>query len=321
MKTKSLLLVAVLFAFIFASCSSDDKKEDPNIDVTGISVDQETLSVEVESTATLVASLAPAGATGDVSWSSSDPSVASVNNGVIIGLKTGEATIAASHGAFSASCVITVTPKTIDPEDLPASLKGSNYHVVHMDGISFEYISDKVVNDFRPDEENKFLYVWENTFSAGTSSGLNFYGQAEGWISLVVGSVGWSGAGYNVATGYGDIDMTDLYANPEDYYFHAAFKSASESSYLLIFEDGASAAKVCIGSSDFNDAGTIFPAYADFTRDNEWHSVEIPVTKLKELGLFYNDIFQNKNVLSFLAGGVSGTTFDMDAAFFYKKAE
>jgi len=312
---KRTIISTVLFAIMalsFTGCGGDD------IEVTGISLDQATLQVPVESTGALIATLEPEGAKGDVQWSSSDPSVAAVNNGIVTGLKQGTATVAASFGIFSATCEVTVTPKQLDPNNLPASLKGSNYHIIQIDETSYGYIQNKVVNDFRPDDNFKNLWVWEATFLGGTPSGLNFYGMTEGWVSLVVSNVGWSGAGYNVAAGFGDINMTDLYANPNDYVFHIALKSAQpSSSYLFIFTDKTSEAKVCIGSAAIEG----IEPYMDFTRDNEWHSIEIPVSYLNTLGLFYNAAFSDVNILAFLAGGVQGTTLDMDAVFFYKKAE
>ena len=321
MKTKAFFILAMSLVFVLftTSCDGDD---DEIITVSGISIDKTTLEVKVEASATLIATLEPKGATGDIAWSSSDPAVASVNNGVVIGLQTGTATVVASHGAFSASCEVTVVAKPVDPNDLDASLRGSNYTIIQIDETSSGYIQDKVINDCRPDDTNKFLYVWDNTFTTGTPSGLNFYGQSEGWVSLVVGNVGWSGAGYNAGAGATAIDLTDMYNNPDDYVFHIAFKSSqANSSYLLIFADGASEAKICIGPTAFVDAGVSYEPYANFTRDNEWHAIEIPAKKFRELGLFYNTAFNDVNVFAFLAGGTAGTTLDFDAAFFYKKAE
>lgn len=323
MNSKNLFLI--LFstaALLFASCGGDN---DEAFVATGISLDKETLEVPLESSAAIVATLEPSGAIGAIEWSTSDPTVVAVNNGIVTALKIGTANVVAVHGAYSASCEVTVTPKEINPDDLPASLKGSDYYLFHLDGTSSLYIEDKILEDMRPDdiEGSKNLYVWENTFLGGISNGLNYFGQSEGWISLIVGSAGWSGAGYNVGANYeGLIDMTNMFDNPDDYYFHIAFKSEQlSSSYLFIFSDGTSEAKVCIGSSAFEDAGTSYEPYADFTRDNEWHSIEIPVTHLNTLGLFYNEAFKDANVLAWLAGGTQGTTLDMDAMFFYKKAE
>ncbi len=316
MKFRTLFPLFILFFAMFTySC-----KKDEIINVTGITLDSTTLELSEQTSAQLVATLEPAGAEGTITWSSSDPSIAAVNNGVVTAIKEGTATVVAAYGAFSASCEVTVTPYQIDPNDLPASLKGTNYHLIHIDELSYEYIKDDIDNDFRVDDLNTFLYVWDNTFLGETSSGSNFYGQTEDWISLSVTNIGWSGAGYNVSAGFGDIDMTDMYANPEDYVFHMGLKSAQpSSSYLFIFTDGNAEAKICIGSGNFVDGDITYVPYTDFARDNEWHEIEIPLTKLNELGVFYNETFQDVNILAFLAGGIQGTTLDMDAIFFYKK--
>lgn len=313
-KAFTLLLLSLSLSFI-TSC---DKDEETKVEATGIVLDQSELSIEKESTTLLTATLTPSGATGDIEWSSSDPSVAAVVDGIVTALKIGEATVVATHGAFSANCVVTVTPKELDPGDLPESLQGSDYYIVHLDESTSPFIEGKISEDFRPDEVSKFLYVWDDTFSAGTPNGLNFYDQAEGWVSLIVGNVGWSGAGYNVSADYGEIDMTNLYNNPEDYVFHIALKSGQEySSFMFIFSDGTSEAKIVVGPAPLED---IAPTM-EFPRDNEWHSLEIPVTKLNELGVFYNEPFSDVNIFAFLAGGVQGVTLDLDACFFYKKAK
>ena len=48
-------------------------------------------------------------------WSSSDPSIASVDGGVVSALKVGEAVITATAGGASATCEITVTESTVAP--------------------------------------------------------------------------------------------------------------------------------------------------------------------------------------------------------------
>ncbi|MGQ1947102.1 Ig-like domain-containing protein [Geofilum sp. OHC36d9] len=320
MKMKTLFMALLSFAVLMLASCSDDDNDNETIEVTGISLDSDSLEIELESAAVLIATLEPAGAEGDITWTSSDPTIAAVADGVVTGLKIGTATVVASHGIYSASCEIEIMPQQLDADDLPESLQGSNYYPIQLDASTYEYIKDKVVVDLRPNEETKFLYVWESTLITGSPSGLNFYGQAESWVSLVVSNVGWSGAGFFVGDDFGVIDMTDLYANPQDYVFHVALKSAQEtSSYLFKFKDGESSVGICIGSSVFVDGDSSFEPYADFTRDNEWHSIEIPVTKLNELGLFYSNTFSNNNVLEVLAGGTSGTTLDLDAMFFYKK--
>ena len=74
--------------------------------VTSIEM-QTTASVVAGSDVTLVATTAPQ-ANFNLVWSSSDKNVATVENGVVTAVAEGEATITASMGAVSATCVVTV---------------------------------------------------------------------------------------------------------------------------------------------------------------------------------------------------------------------
>ena len=84
------------------------------VDPTGIELDQATLEIEEGMTGQLVASILPAGASGVVTWESSDPTVATVsNNGVVLGVAAGTATITVKVGTFSATCAVTVKASTV----------------------------------------------------------------------------------------------------------------------------------------------------------------------------------------------------------------
>ena len=81
-----------------------------HIDPTGITLDKSTASVEAGKTTQLTATLQPSGATGTVTWTSSNSSIASVNNnGRVTGVAEGTATITATCGDYHASCTVTVT--------------------------------------------------------------------------------------------------------------------------------------------------------------------------------------------------------------------
>ncbi len=78
--------------------------------VTSITLDKTSLSMKVGETATLTATVKPDDATDKtVAWSSSDESVAKVDNGKVAALKSGKATITAKCGDKTAECVVTVT--------------------------------------------------------------------------------------------------------------------------------------------------------------------------------------------------------------------
>ncbi|MGM9814392.1 MAG: S8 family serine peptidase [Candidatus Enteromonas sp.] len=101
------------------------------VEVESLSLDQHALTIDpsIPSTATLKATLSPSNASGEIVWSSSDETIATVNNGVVTGLKAGQATITASvkdHLEIKDTCVVTVL-------DAPA------YTGLRVEGLSSTY--------------------------------------------------------------------------------------------------------------------------------------------------------------------------------------
>lgn len=305
---KQIYFLVFAFAGIFlSSCETP---------ITGISISEASLNMAVGDTATLTAAIIPADAEGIVSWSTSNADVVTVTDGMLIAKGQGEATVTATVKDFSASCTVTVEPAK---GDYSASLKGSNYYLFFLDGVTAANIADKVVADYRPDETTRFLWVWDATYIAGESTGPNFYGEVEPWTSLAVSNIGWSGAGLNCSDLAALDQMATITDNASDYYLHIGIRSKDNATHLIGL-DGQSKAAIAIGASSFVDNGTVFEPYTDFTRDGEWQQIEIPVTVLKEKGLLYTTGNTSpKNVFWFLSGGVTGVTFDIDAIFFYKK--
>lgn len=79
--------------------------------VSSITLDQGGLSLQPGGSATLVATVGPENATDKtVSWSSSNPSVATVENGKVTAVAVGEAMITAKAGDLTAECKVTVNP-------------------------------------------------------------------------------------------------------------------------------------------------------------------------------------------------------------------
>lgn len=75
--------------------------------VTALSLSASTSTLTAGDTATITATVTPSGA--PVSWSSSNPSVASVDGGVITAKSAGVAIVTATAGAYSAQCTVTVS--------------------------------------------------------------------------------------------------------------------------------------------------------------------------------------------------------------------
>lgn len=78
--------------------------------VSGISLNKTTLEIPLEKTETLTANIIPADATprGEITWSSSNTDVATVDAGTVTALSMGSTTITASLEGFKAECAVTV---------------------------------------------------------------------------------------------------------------------------------------------------------------------------------------------------------------------
>lgn len=74
---------------------------------TAISLSSSSESIVKDETATITATTTPSGQ--HVTWSSSNPAVATVSSGVITAVAVGTAVITATSGNYSASCAVTVT--------------------------------------------------------------------------------------------------------------------------------------------------------------------------------------------------------------------
>lgn len=308
MKQTKFFILTAFIAVLFTACKSE-------IEVTGVTLNEASASVAIKDTIELVATVLPKGAKGDVVWSSSNEAIAKVVDGKVIGISLGKTNIKATVGTFSAVCEVTVTKEVVD---FKSSLNGTEYFLISMDGITAAKLGNKIKADFRPDELNNFLYIWDNTFTPGTTSGPNAFGEVEPWVSLRVGTNGWSGAGFNSKSPASLDKLIPITTNTDKYFFHMAIRSKSTATFVFAL-DGQSNVRFAVGPAAFNDNGTLIQPLADFPRDGEWQKIEIPMSTLKTNGLLYSTGATERNVLWFLAGGVTGTELNIDGVFIYKK--
>ena len=97
-----------------ATCTVTVKEEVVVIPVTGISLDKTVLELTVDDQVTLSATVSPANATNkQVRWSTSNASVAGVDQGKVTAVAPGEAviTVTTEDGGFTANCTVTVKDK------------------------------------------------------------------------------------------------------------------------------------------------------------------------------------------------------------------
>ena len=82
-----------------------------SITMTGITLNKNSITIHKSNTETLIATISPSTVLNKtVTWSSSNTTVATVNNGVVTAVKAGTCiiTVTTQDGAFSASCNVTV---------------------------------------------------------------------------------------------------------------------------------------------------------------------------------------------------------------------
>ena len=97
----SICMIACL-AFSVVACKPNSESNNPKDRIT---LNEESISLEVYSTYTLTADTN----VSSVTWSTSDASIATVDGGVVSALSIGSATITATAGSASATCMVTVT--------------------------------------------------------------------------------------------------------------------------------------------------------------------------------------------------------------------
>lgn len=188
----------------------------------------------------------------------------------------------------------------------------------------------KTVHEYATNDETRWLYIWDNTFIAGdgTAPGVDF--QTDGHVALSVGTVGWSGAGFNQNKDGVGMDFSGL---SDETRLHLGYSAASNPvksiGITLLDRDKKNAddkneiantpAHFSIGTP-FVDGGETWPSVGAAPTD-EWQAVDISFADLKKL--YPKFAVQpvsdwTGNYLAFLCGSVTGQNIEFDAFYFYQ---
>jgi len=141
------------------------------IAVTGVSLNKTTTSLPLNATEQLTATIAPSNATDKiVSWSSSNPAIATVVNGLVKAVSQGTAniTVTTRDGNFSATCPVRVRPAQTDSYLVRLSAVGKDIDVTEE---NLEYIADCGETEVSLDiEVSQFaFYTVDNVAYSGQS--------------------------------------------------------------------------------------------------------------------------------------------------------
>lgn len=302
--------MAALALVGFSSC------KDKNDDNKSLELTETSISMKVGETHQLVANVTVE------TWSTSDEKVATVDKGMVTAVAEGTAIISATAKGTTKTCVVKVAKEGQGGggTTTAAEVKGSQIWPVILDGVTYETCASKVVADFRVDDTNNFLYVWASgeTYSSGDGTGVNFFGNNEGYVSLIVKAPeGWSGCGFNV--GAANIskmkELRDaIVASPDDFYLHLAMKATTTGNHQF-YTFAEKAASFAVGTATI-EAGAVI---GDFTRDGAWHEFDVPMAQFAA-ALSKVDIKDaGCDIFSCLSGAQAGSQLNLDAVYFYKK--
>lgn len=137
------------------------------VSATSVSLDRAELTLYFGETATLKATVLPEDTTDELEWSSSDKTVATVQDGVVSAVAEGSATITAKAGEKTATCIVTVESK-MKAVDLGLSVKWAecNIGAEKPEGFGKHYAWGEI--------KTKSQYNW-STYKWGKSTSLTKY--------------------------------------------------------------------------------------------------------------------------------------------------
>lgn len=320
MKTNKFFAAAMAVAMMAGLCACHPKNEAE--EVTGLSLDKTSITLEVGESTTLVATVTPAGA-ATVTWESQNPDIVTVSEGVVTGVKEGSSIVVAKAGSKTASCIVKVGQEKETDNQFKQLLNGSDYYVFNLDDASFETIKDKVKGDFRlngeyledgsiPAETTSVLEIWGNSFKGGAGGGLNCFGAAEGYISLE----SQQGEGWGLGCGgirqiHRTIDLTGV---TNDYTLAIAYKCPAS--------NNSSSVKFTLYST--TQGKPEVPKEVSANTTGEWKLLEYPMSELFAAGLDWSNVANCTDgsyawyTLGILINGI-GQGLDVDAVLVYKK--
>ena len=205
-----------------------------------------------------------------------------------------------------------ITVKKTDEAPFKFSDSDTYYIITLDDDTKKENIANDQIHDIGPNEQTRFLYPWGDTVISDAAIGTNSFGVETGYSAWETApGTTWSGLGFFIA----QHGLTDLSGIDKDYALHFAVKSTTTQAIDFVVTDGNDkAAHIVLGTEKYGDNAPV----ADFTRDNTWHNVDVPMTWLIEKGLdFRTAKAYTGNIFAVQCGTQGGLKVDYDAVFFH----
>jgi 2',3'-cyclic-nucleotide 2'-phosphodiesterase (5'-nucleotidase family) len=145
-----------------------------NVIVSGVTLDQSTLTLSLGQTSPLAATIVPSTATNkNVTWSSNNTAVATVTNGFVTGISEGTATITVTteDGGFTSICVVTVSANAPPVNKTFDIVEITDFHGQLLDSTNTKPVGAalaKVVKDVKNANPNRTLIIGGGDLYQGT---------------------------------------------------------------------------------------------------------------------------------------------------------
>ncbi|PKQ61852.1 hypothetical protein BZG02_14600 [Labilibaculum filiforme] len=195
------------------------------VDVTGVAVSSNTLTINKGKTSKLVATVQPSNASNkEVTWTSSNEAIATVSNeGVVTAIKEGSATITVTtkDGSFKAVCEVTVTDVVVPTYTLTTSVIGNGTISVSPDKLKYDEGSEVVLTAI---PESGYVFTkWSGDASGSTKS-----------ITITIGKNTSVEATFEESTTPGDVTIISLpfkFSGTGEYFWETTEDIASINSW------------------------------------------------------------------------------------------
>lgn len=266
-------------------------------------------------------------------WSSSNETVATVENGKVSIVGTGLAVITCDYNGLERTLSVNVGKASFDFSTL---LQGDEYYIFQMDDETFAELdaAGKVVSDMRsdgefddygnivPEDANRIYYPWNPSeeIADAPQSGQSAFGKLEEWFSIASADPTPQGGWGNICGGLGigtweypassDAEVAKLQDLTPEHEFVVVLKgNYTSTKYLTIQLSDATGLP--------HDA-LVVDRYTGDCLDGGWEAFSFTYQELLAMGI---DLSQPINAttwypFAFIAQG-AGNRVDIDAVFFY----
>lgn len=189
-------------------------------------------------------------------------------------------------------------------------------------------------NDLTEQAAKNNFFIWGDpqTFTSisildtSNSFGHKPYGGFKAYASTI--GPNWNGMGYASISGQGNnVTAKDLSKIDDSYYVHFSVRSDAAIGHVPVtVKFGAADGDAAISLGRYSNA----PLFADFPRDGEWYSFDIPVTVLKNYGKLWSNAPEKGGLTAYTDYALcintmpvyySGSSFSVDNVFFYQPIE